>query len=165
MLAENRDVGLKRKGDAGERNSCHQLERWLDQLASEIGDLTIKIEGLKSHLENLADSRDKNIRDAAIAAVSAAVGSLGSAARTAAAVKRILSGGKLRQGDLVGAIPYIGAGILTARSALGAYRDSRQIREVIRQLDQLKRMQDAILGTARELENEWQQNCCDRFYS
>ena len=134
----------------------------MDQLASAIGDLTIKIEGLKSHLENLADSRDKNIRDAAIAAVS---GALGSAARTAAAVKRILSGGKLRRGDLVGAIPYIGAGILTARSALGAYRDSRQIREVIRQLDQLKRMQDAILGTARELENEWQQNCCDRFYS
>ena len=48
-LAENRDVGLRRKGDAGERKSCRQLERWLDQLASEIGDLTIKIEGLKSH--------------------------------------------------------------------------------------------------------------------
>lgn len=153
------------KANAGEQNACRQLTRWIDQLKSEAGDLANQIDRISDRLNNLHESRRDNIRDAAIGAATAAAGALGSAARAARTVQRALRGGGVGLNDVLSAVPFVGGAILTARSALAAYRDTHEIREVIRDLDRLENIAKALAGTLRELQQEWRSNRCERFFS
>jgi hypothetical protein len=164
-LHENTGVALRRKDDAGERNSCRQLARWLDQLESEAGDLENEIRDVERHLDGLRQSRMDNALAGAIGAASAAAGPLASALRGARIVRRLLSGGGTNLADVVSAVPVIGGAILAARSALAVARDTREIREAMNALDRLERIANAMEGTARELNNEWRQNRCDIHFS
>lgn len=162
-LSGNANKKLRTKDDAGEQYTCQQLARWIDQLASEAGDLENEINDLQRYLDTLENSYSDNLTNAAIGAATAAAGALGSAARAASTVRRLLRGGGLRLGDVVSAIPYVRGAIVTARSALAAARDFREIREVLDQLDQLESLYDAIEGTANELDSEWDQNRCELY--
>ena len=160
-LHENAKVALRRKDDAGERNSCRQLARWIDQLDSEARDLENSIDDIDRLIGNLRDSRTDNAIDGAIGAATAAAGPLASALKGARIVRRLLRGGGANLADVVSAVPVIGGAILAARSALAVARDTREIREAMRELDRIARIANAIEVTSRELRNEWHQNRCD----
>ena len=153
------------KDDAGEQNSCRQLARWIDRLESEADDMKRDIDFLKARTKDLTQSRNENLANTAISAAIAASGALASAARSAVILRRILNGGSLRWDDAFAAVSIIGAGIQAARSSLAALRDHREAREILRDLDRLKQVQSAMEGTLRELNAEWAENRCDRFYS
>lgn len=152
------------KADAGERHTCQKLARWIDQLAGEVDVLKNEISDLERHLANLEQSRSDSITDAAIGAATIAAGALGSAARTARTIHRVLKGGRVHWNDVLSAIPYVGGAILTARSALAVARDSREISAAINRLNGIERMLQAIQGTARDLQRTWQENGCDRYF-
>lgn len=119
-------TGTKRFSE--ERNNggrCRQLARWIDQLASEAGDLENRIDNFERELDRLASSRSANLSAAALSAAAAAAGLLGSAGRAAQTVRRSLRGGRVSFADVASAIPYVGGGLAAAISGLSAYRDGQ----------------------------------------
>ncbi len=164
-LYENAKVSLRRKDDAGERNTCRQLDKWIDDLKDDIDSVEKDIENIDKDLGRLKRSRNISAIAAAASAASAAAGPLASALRGAITVRKLLRGGGANLADVVSVIPVIGSAITAASGALAVAYYNRDIREAMRELDRISGILDATQGTLRELQNEWRQNRCDLHFS
>ena len=156
----------RRRSDEDERERertrrCDQLEREFDAFQRDVRDALRRAESLQREVDSLRRAARRSARDAVIAALVAASGSLGSLIRILRTLAR-LRFKDLSRRDFVRALPFIGGAAAAAAAALNAIEDFEEAERLAERARREILTADRLTEQILRIESAYSQAGCGR---